>query len=45
MKIINKGNIYKKMSWFKEHEEEIYIVGCILVFICILILPCLFEVD
>ena len=35
MKIIKKGNVYKKVGWFKEHEEEIYIIGCvILLFFC-----------
>lgn len=34
MKIIQKGNIYKKASWFKEHEEEIYIAGCVVLFFC-----------
>lgn len=38
MKIIKKGNIYRKAGWFKEHEEEIYIVGCVIVgFLCFVI--------
>ena len=24
MKIVRKGNTYKKKSWLKEHEEDIY---------------------
>ena len=35
MKIIQKGNVYKKVGWFKENEKEIYILGCIVVgFLC-----------
>lgn len=30
MKIIKKGNIYKKAGWFKENEREIYLVGCVI---------------
>ena len=38
MKIIKKGNIYKKVSWFKEHEDEILFVGCIIVgFFCFVV--------
>ena len=38
MKIIKKGNVYKKASWFKENEEEIYIVGCVIVgFLCFVV--------
>jgi len=25
MKVVRKGNTYKKESWLKEHEEDIYI--------------------
>lgn len=35
MKIIKKGNVYKKASWFKEHEEEVYKIGCVILgFFC-----------
>ena len=26
MKIVRKGNTYKKESWLKEHEEDIYFI-------------------
>lgn len=39
MKIIKKGNTYRKASWFKEHEEEVYILGCIILGILCIILP------
>ena len=31
MKIIKKGNVYKKAGWFKEYEYEILIVACTVV--------------
>ena len=31
MKIVKKGNVYKKASWFKEHGEEIFMTFSILV--------------
>ena len=31
MKIIKKGNIYKKANWFQENEQDIYIVLCTIV--------------
>ena len=35
MKIIKKGNIYRKANWFNENEEEIYIVlSAIVGFFC-----------
>ncbi len=38
MKIIKKGNVYKKASWFKENEEEIFIVACVVVgFFCFVV--------
>ena len=38
MKIIKKGNIYRKACWFKENEKEIYILGCIIVgFLCFVV--------
>lgn len=41
MKIIRKGNIYKRAGWFKEHEEEIYIAGCVVLFFCASVLAIL----
>lgn len=38
MKIIKKGNVYRKASWFKENEKEIYTLGCIVVgFLCFVV--------
>lgn len=38
MKIIKKGNVYKKAGWFKENEKEIYTLGCIIVgFLCFVV--------
>lgn len=35
MKLIKKGNVYKRQSWLKEHEYEILITLCIIVgFFC-----------
>ena len=31
MKIVKKGNVYKKASWFKGHGEEIFMTLSILV--------------
>ena len=31
MKVVRKGNTYKKESWLKEHEEDIYIFLIIMV--------------
>lgn len=28
MKIIKKGNIYRKAGWFKEHEFEMLVAAC-----------------
>ena len=28
MKIVKKGNTYRKVSWLKEHENDIWIIGC-----------------
>ena len=30
MKVIKKGNVYKRVNWFKEHEKEIYTFGCVI---------------
>ena len=38
MKIIKKGNVYRKASWFKENEKELYTLGCIIVgFLCVVV--------
>lgn len=38
MKIIKKGNVYRKAGWFKENEKEIYTLGCIIVgFLCFVV--------
>ena len=39
MKVIRKGkNVYRKASWFKENEKELYILGCIIVgFLCFVV--------
>ena len=38
MKIIKKGNVYKKANWFKENEFGIYVFGCIVVgFLCVVL--------
>lgn len=35
MKIIKKGNVYRKVGWFKENEQDIYIMACVIVgFLC-----------
>lgn len=35
MKIIKKGNVYKKSSWIKENEDDLLIIGCVIVgFFC-----------
>lgn len=35
MKIIKKGNVYRRAGWWKENEEEIYTLGCVIVgFFC-----------
>lgn len=31
IKLVKKGNIYKRESWFKQNEKEIYIVLCTIV--------------
>lgn len=38
MKIIQKGNVYRKVDWFKENEKELYTLGCIIVgFLCFIL--------
>ena len=38
MKIVKKGNVYKKASWFKENEKELYTLGCIIAgFLCFVV--------
>ena len=35
MKIIKKGNIYRKANWLDENEYELYLIGCAIVgFFC-----------
>lgn len=39
MKIIKKGNVYRKAGWFKENEKELYImIAVILGFIDFILL-------
>lgn len=28
MKVVKRGNVYKKAGWLKEHEEELLMIGC-----------------
>ena len=38
MKLIKKGNVYRKPSWFKRNEKDIYTLGCIIVgFLCFIL--------
>lgn len=38
MKIIKKGNVYRKATWFDENEFEIYAVGCAIIgFLCFVV--------
>lgn len=38
MKIIKKGNVYRKAGWFKENEYEIYVIGCVIIgFLCFVV--------
>ena len=38
MKIVKKGNVYRKASWFKENEKELYTLGCIITgFLCFIV--------
>ena len=30
MKIVRKGNTYRRMSWLKEREKDIWIVLCVI---------------
>ena len=41
MKIVRNGNTYKRMSWLKEREEDIYLVLTVLVVICVIVLTSL----
>ena len=43
MKIVRKGNTYKKESWLKEHEEDIYIFLITLVAFGIFVLTSLIR--
>lgn len=38
MKIIKKGNVYRKATWLDENEFEIYAVGCAIIgFLCFVV--------
>ena len=38
MKIIQKGNVYRRAGWWKEHELEICECGCIVIgFFCLVL--------
>ena len=43
MKIIKKGNVYKKAGWFKEHECDIYLVACTIIGFFCFVLFCLIR--
>lgn len=43
MKVIKKGNIYRKANWFKQNEKEIYIIFCAVLFVIDFILACLIR--
>ena len=35
MKIIKKGNVYKKANWFKQNECDLYLFGSVVIgFFC-----------
>ena len=38
MKIVKKGNVYKKAGWLKEHKSELCIFGCIVLCYAIIII-------
>ena len=38
MKLIKKGNVYRRVSWLKEHEYEIYSVLCVITGLAVFIL-------
>lgn len=29
MRVVKKGNVYRKAGWFREHEKEIFTLLCI----------------
>lgn len=38
MKIIKRGNVYRKANWFQQNEYEIYVIGCTVVgFFCFVV--------
>ena len=41
MKVVRKGNTYKRMSWLKEREEDIYLVLTVIVVIGVIVLTSL----
>lgn len=38
MKIIKKGNVYKKAGWWKENEADIWKIICLVLFILNLVM-------
>ena len=43
MKIVRKGNTYKKAGWLKEHEKDIWMVLCALVGFAVFVLAMLIR--
>lgn len=43
MKVIKKGNVYRKANWFKQNEKEIYSFGCVILGLICYILACLIR--
>lgn len=43
MKIVRKGNTYRKASWLKEHEKDIWIVLSAVVGFAVLIMAILIR--
>lgn len=43
MKIVRKGNTYRKASWLKEHEKDIWIIGCVIVGFAVFVMAMLIR--
>ena len=43
MKIVRKGNTYRKASWLKEHENDIWIIGCAIVGFAVFVMAVLIR--
>lgn len=43
MKVIKKGNIYRKANWFKRNEKEIYTILSSILGLIAFILACLIR--